>query len=50
VPLEASVSFWVVPWRIIAFVVVVGGLALVGLLTSGRNIYKKFKKNHKDAS
>jgi hypothetical protein len=47
VPMEASVSFWVVPWRIIAFVVVVGGLAAVGLWTSGRNLYKKLRKSKK---
>jgi hypothetical protein len=44
VPMEASVSFWVVPWRIIGFVVIVGGLALIGLWSSGRNIYKKVRK------
>jgi hypothetical protein len=44
VPLEASVSFWVVPWRIIAFIIVVGGLAIYGLWTSGRNLYKKIRK------
>jgi hypothetical protein len=44
VPMEASVSFWVVPWRIIGFVIIVGGLALIGLWSSGRNIYKKVRK------
>jgi hypothetical protein len=43
VPLEASVSFWVVPWRILAFVLVVGGLAAYGLWSVGRNIYRKVK-------
>jgi hypothetical protein len=47
VPMEASVSFWVVPWRIIAFITVVGGLALIGLWSSGRNLYKKIRKPKK---
>jgi hypothetical protein len=47
VPLEASVSFWVVPWRIIAFVIVVGGLTIVGLWSTGRNIYKKVRRGKK---
>jgi hypothetical protein len=44
VPLEASVSFWVVPWRIIGFVLLVGGLATVGLWSSGKNIYRKVRR------
>ena len=44
VPLEASLSFWVVPWRIIIVVVLVGGLALFGLWSISRNIYKRIKK------
>jgi hypothetical protein len=47
VPMEASVSFWVVPWRIIGFIIVVGGLAIYGLWTSGRNIYKRIRKPKK---
>src|SRR6266404_242552 len=41
VPMEASVSFWVVPWRLIAFIVIVGALAAIGLWSSGRNIYRR---------
>ena len=47
VPMEASVSFWVIPWRIIAFVLVVGILVFIGLLSVGRNIYKKTKGRKK---
>ena len=47
VPMEASVSFWVVPWRIIAFVAVVGGLAIIGLLSSSRKIFRKLSQPKK---
>lgn len=43
VPLQATVSFWVVPWRIIAFVIVVGGLTVVGLWSTGGKIYRRLR-------
>ena len=48
VPLEASVSFWVVPWRIIAFIVLIGALATIGLWSTGRNLVKKIKRMGKN--
>jgi len=45
VPMEATVSFWVIPWRIIVFVLLIGSLAAVGLYSTGRNIYKRVRKN-----
>jgi hypothetical protein len=44
VPLEATLSFWVVPWRILAVLLVVAILAGIGLWSSGRSIYRKVKK------
>ena len=44
VPLEATVSFWVVPWRVIGFIVLVGGLAVIGLWSTGRNLAKRIRR------
>jgi hypothetical protein len=44
VPMEASVSFWVIPWRIIAFMLLVVGLVAIGLWSIGRNVFKKARK------
>jgi len=44
VPLEASVSFWVVPWKILPFILLAIILIGIGLWTSLRNVYKRLKK------
>jgi hypothetical protein len=41
VPLEASLSFWVIPWRVLAGIFVIGLFVALGLWTSGRKIYNK---------
>lgn len=41
----AKLSFWVIPWRIIAGVVIGGLLIIAGLWTAvGRPVYRRFKK------
>jgi len=45
VPLEATVSFWVVPWRIIIFILVIGRLAIVGFWSSAAKIYKRVRES-----
>ena len=44
VPLEANVGFWVVPWRILAGILVIGSLAAVGLWAIGKKVFKASKK------
>ncbi|HZL08245.1 MAG TPA: hypothetical protein VFC50_03565, partial [Candidatus Dormibacteraeota bacterium] len=44
VPLEAEVSFWVVPWRILAAILVVVIFVGIGLWSTGRNIVRKTRK------
>jgi hypothetical protein len=45
VPLEASVSFWVIPWRVIGGLIIIFGLAVVGLWTSVvRPIVRRVRK------
>jgi hypothetical protein len=44
VPLEGTVSFWVVPWKILPLIVIAILLILVGLWTSGKNLYRKIRK------
>jgi len=46
VPMEATVSFWVVPWRIIGFTLFVGIFLLIGLwstLKKGSRVYHKIR-------
>lgn len=47
VPMEATVSFWVVPWRVIGAGLFVFILAMVGLISILRKIYKKLPGNKK---
>jgi hypothetical protein len=47
VPLEANVSFWVIPVRLVLLLLVVGGLAGIGLWSSGRNIVRRFKRGRR---
>jgi hypothetical protein len=44
VPLEATVSFWVIPWRIIGGTLIVVLLVISGLWSNIRKIYLRFKK------
>ncbi len=44
VPIEAEVSFWVIPWRLLGGSLVVLIFVLVGLKSTLQNIFKKVKK------
>lgn len=50
VPMVASYTFWVIPWRLIIFTVLIGGLVVTGLVFWGRMIFKGTKKVRKYAS
>ncbi len=43
VPLEGEVSFWVIPWRIIGVVVVVGLIILLGISSIFKSLFRKNK-------
>jgi len=43
VPIEAAVSFWVVPWRLIIGLLLVVILVLIGLKSTLQNWYKKIR-------
>lgn len=43
IPLEGEVSFWVIPWRIIAVVLVVGVVILLGLRSVFGGLFRKNK-------
>lgn len=47
VPIEAETSFWVIPWRIIAALVLVGGLLLIGLYVILRGMYRRIARLRK---
>lgn len=47
VPIEAVLTFWVIPWRIIFFVLIIAGLLLAGLYMIVRNIFGLGKKRGK---
>jgi hypothetical protein len=44
VPVEATLSFWVIPWRILGVLLVVALLIGVGLWSTGKSIHRKIKK------
>jgi hypothetical protein len=44
VPIEAEVSFWVVPWRLLIGFLLVAVLAGLGMWTIGRKIYGRVKR------
>lgn len=48
VPITTSVTFWVVPWKMLLVVFVILGLLIVGLTSIGRNLVRmaKPKKKH----
>ncbi len=41
VPLEATVDFWVIPWRLLLAGLVVGTFFLFGVLMTGRSLWRK---------
>jgi hypothetical protein len=47
VPLEATVSFWVVPWKILPIILLALVLIGIGLWTSGKNIFRRVRRNSK---
>jgi hypothetical protein len=50
IPIVASYTFWVIPWRLIFFTVLIGGMLVTGLVVWGRMIFKGTKKVRKYAS
>lgn len=44
IPLEATLSFWVIPWRLLAGFAVVALLVLAGLASSLRGLYRRVRK------
>lgn len=50
VPIQASVSFWVVPWRVLAFILIFILLAGFGIWSIGRPFIKKIRKAKKTSS
>lgn len=49
VPLEASLEFWVIPWRLILASLVIGGLALFGLYASSRSLWHNLRSRDQGA-
>jgi hypothetical protein len=47
VPIDATVSFWVIPWRVVGGLLVVGIFVLIGLLSSYSKISKFMKRLRK---
>jgi hypothetical protein len=47
VPIEATVSFWVIPWRLVGVAFVVSIFVLIGLLSSFGKISKFTKRLRK---
>jgi hypothetical protein len=45
VPIEAEVSFWVVPWKMLPLFIIIMVLVSVGLWTSIRSALRKVKRN-----
>ncbi len=43
IPLEAQVSFWVIPWKILGIGLIIALLALIGLRSALMSIYRKIK-------
>ncbi len=44
VPIEGEVSFWVVPWKILPFIILAIVLIGIGLWTSGKSTWRKVAK------
>lgn len=47
VPVDAEVSFWVVPWKALPVILLIIVLVGIGIWTSGRNLYRKMMKKVK---
>jgi hypothetical protein len=47
VPMEASVSFWVVPWRVVGLMLIVGIFVLIGLWSSLGKVKRSVKRHRK---
>jgi hypothetical protein len=45
VPLQATLSFWVIPWELVLAVAVVGGLLIIGLVTSLRSGWRLTRRS-----
>jgi hypothetical protein len=50
IPIVTSYTFWVIPWRLIFFTVLIGGMLVTGLVVWGRMIFKGTKQVRKYAS
>ena len=44
IPLEAQVSFWIIPWKILGIGLIIGLLALFGLRTTLGSIWRKIRR------
>ena len=44
VPLEATVSFWVIPWRIIGGFLIIAALVITGLWSNLKKLYARIRK------
>jgi hypothetical protein len=44
IPLESTLSFWVVPWRILVVLLFAGIFILIGLQSTIRGLWRRFKK------
>jgi hypothetical protein len=44
VPIEAEVSFWVIPWRLLVGALVIAIFVLIGFKSTLQNLWKKFRK------
>ena len=47
IPLEAVVSFWVIPWKVIAVLILVIVFVPIGMYATGRTVWKKTKHKEK---
>ena len=47
VPAEASIDFWVIPWKMLAILLVVTVLLVVGVVSIVRKTLKVTKKKHR---
>lgn len=43
VPIEATVSFWVIPWRLLGAGLLIAALVLFGLISLGRSLWRRFR-------
>jgi hypothetical protein len=48
IPLEAEVSFWVVPWKILPLVLLVVIMIFVGIWSTGRGVLRRVRRKKND--